>query len=303
MLILAFNRPELVRRQLATLAQKVSSPLIVSVDALRFPDETVTNQFHHLRALYPKVEWCLRKENLGIARHMFIAITEIFEKFDNCVIIEDDVLVAPSSIGALEQVLANRFPSNVLTAGLFGFLPSLGFFDRFIRNNWRETKYFSAWGWAIQKEDWNDFSLDLARKYSDSLGEIIEAKVGSRRLPIWHRRLMKVATLPESTWDFQMFLYGLVQNKVHVLPRIRVAENLGFADERATNTRTRRPRWYIGRASNLPPCLPVTSSDSIIVKVLEFIDSATWVSDNPMIQRLRHRKKLRVRSATKYNSV
>jgi len=278
---------------LATLAQKVNSPLIVSVDALRIPDDTLTNQFLHLRAIYPKVEWCFRKENLGIARHMFIAITEIFEKFDNCVIIEDDVVVAPSSIKALEQVLADRFPSNVLTAGLFGFLPSLGVLDRMIRNNWRETKYFSAWGWAIQKEDWKGFSLDLAKQYSNSLGEIIEAKVGSKKLPIWHRRLMKVATLPESTWDFQMFLFGLVQNKVHILPRIRVAENLGFADERATNTLTRRPRWYVGRASSLPPRLPVTSPNSKVVRVLEFLDSATWASDLPLIQKLRHRKRTR----------
>lgn len=278
---------------MASLALEVSIPLVVSVDALKIPDDSVTRQFNYLRAMHPNVKWRFREENLGIARHMFVAITEIFETFDNCIIVEDDVLVASSSVEALEQVLANRFPSNVLTAGLFGPLPSFGLFDRVIRNNWRETKYFSAWGWAIQKEDWNGFSLDLAKQYLNSLGEIIEAKVGSKRLPIWHRRLMKVATLPESTWDFQMFLYGLVQNKVHILPRIRVAENLGFADERATNTLTRRPRWYVGSASSLPPRLPVTSSNSKVVRVLEFLDSATWASDLPLVQKLRHRKRTR----------
>jgi len=296
LLILGFKRPELIEKLLATLLREVSCPVVVSVDALKYPDDTVTSHFHRLHALHPTVEWQFRKENLGVARHIVTAITEIFEKFDNCIIIEDDVFVTSSSVIALEQLLENRFPSNVLTAGLFGFVPSLGSLDRVIRNNWRETKYFSAWGWAIQREDWPGFTLDLAKNYLNSLDEIIEVKVGPKKLPIWRRRFMKVASQPKSTWDFQMFLFGLINDKVHLLPKIRVAENLGFADERATNTRTRRPSWYIGKATNSTPCLPVTSSNSIIVKSLEFIDSATWVSDNPQIQKLRHRRKYNGRS-------
>lgn len=62
-------------------------------------------------------------------------------------------------------MLQERLPQDILSVGLFGFLPGK-LMSRFGFNRWRKSKYFSAWGFAMQREDWSSFNLEIENELS-----------------------------------------------------------------------------------------------------------------------------------------
>lgn len=284
-LILGYNRPDLLSLRLIQLA-KSRFPVTVSIDGPKSRDNELQNSFRELKRVFSQFNWRFRKENLGIAQHLFTSISEVFIDFDNCVIIEDDIEIEVQSIEAIANLLATRLPSDILTVGAFSALPACWPLEKLIRNKWRKTGYFSAWGWGVQREDWSNFSLELARNVSLDLEEFLRASLGAKRTEIWSRRISAVVRDPKFTWDYQMYLYGLRLQKNHLLPIFRLIDNQGFSDLRATNTKSHKPSWFFGKASKNPPQSNYAWASSRIGQILEILDRATWVSDFQTIKLL-----------------
>jgi hypothetical protein len=58
---------------------------------------------------------------------------------------------------------------------------------------------------------------------------------------------MKVAIDPNKTWDFQMQFMSFRYNLPNLSPIYRAVDNVGFADNRSTNTKSRKPKYYFGK--------------------------------------------------------
>jgi len=224
---------------------------------------------------------------------MVTAITEVLNEYENCIVLEDEVQVEVSTLLKMRELLNSRLPKSVLTVGLFGGLPSLPFLSKVLKNRWRSTRYFSAWGWGIQREDWKEFDLNIASKYESEIDSLIIRHLGKNRLTTWKRRFKIVAENPNFTWDYQLFLYSLVLNKKHILPTFRTCENVGFDDSRASNTRDGLPSWYKGSSSRLISHKKARGEKTLITAILQIVDSLTWAADHPQIQNIREfRRKL-----------
>jgi hypothetical protein len=62
------------------------------------------------------------------------------------------------------------------------------------------------------------------------------------------------------------------------------AENLGFNDNRSTNTRTKRPRWIFGNVQGAEIGTGI-DLDSFRQRILENLDKVTWAGDSgPFLQ-------------------
>jgi hypothetical protein len=296
LLLIGYNRPDLALRALTELASLREMQVLVSVDGAKTKEVTISDEWMALARSFSEANWVFRDTNLGIAQHVFLAISEALQEFDNCIVVEDDVRADTQMLLEMKKLLDKRLPSSILTVGLFGGLPALPILSSFLRNRWRKTPYFSSWCWGIQSEDWEGFSLEIARNYASNLDDLITKRIGRKKIPIWKRRFNNVIQRPEFTWDYQLFLYSMVLNKKHILPTFRTCENIGFNDARATNTKNRKPSWYRGRKATRVVSESLRRQNSFLSKLLQWIDSLTWVGDQPLLQKVREFKRPKVKS-------
>jgi hypothetical protein len=89
-------------------------------------------------------------------------------------------------------------------------------------------------------------------------------------------------------------VYATYKNECfHLLPTYKSAENLGFNDNRSTNTQTKRPRWIFGKAQGAEIGTGI-DLDSFGQRILESLDKVTWAGDSnlfPSINNMRRKIK------------
>ena len=279
LVIFCYNRPEASKARIKQL-RNVNCPVMVSIDAQKsgipLKDfDTLENEFS------PNVTFAKNQKNQGLVMHFVTRMSELFVNYDNIIVIEDDVSVEKSTINYLIEILQERLPQDILSVGLFGFLPGK-LMSRFGCNRWRKTKYFSAWGFAMQREDWNSFNLEIEHELSKLETSKTWTKMSDREKAIWNHRFLRVIHNHQFTWDTQMNFAGFCQEKKQLLPLFRLADNEGFNDARATNTSGRRPRWYKGIRGSInvidkSSCnYEFRTVPKLLSQILEFFDAITW---------------------------
>jgi len=190
-----------------------------------------------------KITFIQQKKNLGISNHIRLAIDKAFESENKLVILEDDIRIGPKFLSQLEfRYATTKEDKNVGTIGGFSGVPIL---VNSMRNYWRKSNYFSAWGWMTGIETWTkylplipDGDIEKQLKNSNSWNQL-----SSVQRKTWVGRFEKVRKFPRLTWDYQMQYTTFKFDLVHALPLFRICENEGFADSRSTNTRNPRPKW------------------------------------------------------------
>ena len=223
LLVVAFNRPEPLRRLLNSLsaaqAQKthIDISLIISIDHSDVPEVTEIAEDY---------KWSLGKKRvikhprpLGLKKHILDA-GDLVDGFDALVMLEDDLGVSPYLWRYIEQSIALSqkhhdigqvsLYSNVYneTAGL-PFLPFLDGHDNYY------SRVPSSWGQLWTKEQWLEFKKWLP--YYELHSEALD-----RRLP------PNVRKWPNTSWKriFQCFLID--RSKLVLYPRESLTTN--YAD-------------------------------------------------------------------------
>lgn len=288
-LLLGYSRPDFVTKRLTELKEVNNIPIVVSVDG-KNGSQIGNSAWNDIVNTHTNIEFYFQDNNLGLARHMHEAVSSVLRVFDNCFVVEDDVSVNASVIQTAIRQLEMRLPDGVITVGLFGGLPEIFPLTILLKNRFRKTNYFSPWGWGIQREDWFDFSLDVARIHRSEVFSVLSSSLGKRKARIWNGRIAKVAKNPEFTWDYQFFFFALLAKKRHLLPTFRSCENQGFQDARATNTTGKLPSWYFGKSSKSIHEENWSNTNKLIENFLQTIDSFTWASDSAILQSMRHSK-------------
>ena len=287
-IVVGFNRPDFLRDQLEFLSLHNIQNVIVSID--RNEEGVIDKEIQHLSSQqYSNFTWRFRENNLGVGRHIPTVVSEVLSDFENCIVLEDDVRVSAGALKSGLDILSTRLPEHYLTVGFFGgfwFKPWKRFL--FGRNCWRETEYFSAWGWGIQRESWSKYKQILDTDLIQT--ELSKSEVWNRKSlksrSRWLRRFEKVALSPKFTWDYQMQYSAYVSQSKHLLPIFSAAENCGFEDARSTNTKLRKPRWQYGRKLDVE-IEPTILRNGIKAQFLIRVDRATWAGDSDTLSRLR----------------
>ena len=282
-LILGYARPELIARRIAELQGLLQDEnrLIISVDRFEGKDsKKIEKQFLELKEKYSKIEWIFSKNRLGLAAHITTRISELVCNFTTLSVIEDDVAVSAPAVSSMFSAQEENAFQTFMTIGLFGSLVQSAPF-RIFRNQWRTTPYFSAWGWSVRKEMWSLYQLDIVKRLGreallktpgwNSLNDFQKRR--------WDHRFSKVEQNPLLTWDFQMQFISWLHGLNHALPLFRLCDNEGFEDQRSTNTKSKLPRWYLGKSEAKAPVASELIENGIITQCSELIDSYTWIGD------------------------
>ena len=281
--VVAFNRPDLLKGSLQLLKDNFFENITVSVDCA--PDGDLNPDIKKISTLdFPDLDWRFRTDHLGIAKHIPIVVSEMLYHYDNVVVLEDDVRVAPLALKSGLELLKKRLPEQFMTIGFFGALGANSLTKKiFGKNSWRETEFFSAWGWGIQRESWNIYKQEMNLESDIRALEMSKTwlRKSSSSRKLWIRRFERVAKNPDFTWDYQMQYASYVHEKNHLLPIFKSADNVGFADTRSSNTKNEKPFWYRGLACN-SEITPSIKAKRLNLYLLTYLDRITWSGDqNP----------------------
>jgi GT2 family glycosyltransferase len=286
-LLIGYNRPDYIRNRLEELSQShiVPSKVLVSLDGLTASDSFETSESDLAKASYPfEISVIRRPKNLGCSKHIVLAVSEVLSEHKTCIVIEDDVVVGRSFVGAISSAFAIMEENkNIGIAG--GFSPFPRSFHPRARNSWRLSPYFSAWGWGTTSDFWKNFEsfTDSPVNEQSLMNSPLWKSLSERKKQIWMKRFER------GVWDFNV-QYTLFQHSRFVLlPKYRVIDNVGFADLRSTHTKHVRP-WSLfgeGLSEKKPEFFKTRGNCSIIWYLWSFIDSNLWAADGYFNSRAR----------------
>lgn len=289
-LLLGFNRPEKLHRRLVEIAGNYPTKLVISLDGgsssgARSKMVKSVNNFKKQNPEF-RTELILREQNLGLSKHITTAIAEVFEKFEYCIVLEDDVSISENFISTMIKSQKIFNISNAFTIG--GFSPISGPRSKWCaRNFFRETIYFSAWGWMTSAEKWKLYNLEIDLTSSGLSNSELWRKLNMYKKTTWIRRFMKIDNHNPSTWDYQMQYVTFVNNFTHLLPIYRICDNIGFNDQLSTHTSGRRPRW-MGKEGRIDHRQILSEKwlkkNRLVGQTLNFLDSIFIAGDSKIVR-------------------
>lgn len=241
-LLIAFNRPDLVQMCLEAIAEAKPRRLYVAIDGPRptHPDDSqlieesrqvVTQGVHWPCEVFVR----MRSENLGCRVGVVDALDWFFTREEEGIILEDDCIAHPEFFDFC-AVLLERYRDNnrVLSIGgdnsgnvEFQGCWSYGF-----------VRHPAVWGWATWRRAWMLYDRDMTK-----WREIRETPLVSVMFPDETEAMLRSDNFDSvldgriDTWDYQWSATCHTLDALTVMPAKNLISNVGF---RADGTHTRK---------------------------------------------------------------
>lgn len=247
LLLLLFNRPELVKEQIKIIRKFKPKFIYVASDGPRFnnpEDETKVLMCRKIINTYIDWDCYIAKKyedvNLGCGVGVSDAITWFFTHVEYGIIIEDDCQLSYSFFSLCAQLLP-KYKNNTKIAGIsadFKFLKNAR-----PANEYSYTEFPQIWGWATWRRFWHDYDYSLQNWDVDKkwLG-----KLPTRAQSYWTNNFNKVRSGRVDTWDYQVAYKTLSRGLLFIHPMRNMVKNVGFGSD-ATHTKA-----TFDPTSNLP---------------------------------------------------
>ena len=243
-LVLGYNRPELLKKRLQELSTQEIENLYLSIDGgsgsntleMKELEEFATKEFNHIKKF--SLEHYSR--NLGVDLHLYTKVSEVLKIHDFVIVIEDDVKITSNFISNLKVGLQILKSKKVL--GLVSSWSPLS--CNSLQNKWRSSTYSFTWGWACSREVWADFQFDQS---GNDVSRDLESsekwrKLSNHQQVRWIARFKNLRNLKPVPWDIQFFCFGLKKNFTFLSPLFSFSDNEGWQDVRSTHNKQKKPR-------------------------------------------------------------
>lgn len=289
-LLIGYNRPEFMQKRLNEIASFANSnyEIQIIIDGPTSQSKYENSKIRKLIKEEKRFDFNVsyRESNLGLARNIVKSIDEKFSSCSNLLVFEDDIRITEYAVNEIHNALLKVSSQEIATVGGFGIFPSTKHSNLITgKNKFRITPYFSAWGWGIKREVWQDYQINIPRfQWENKLSNSKTFRsLNDNQQNVWKSRFTRVINNESWTWDLQMQYMSFITDRHHLLPRYRLVENEGFSDLRSTNTKNRVPRWYFGYKSKQ---LEIPFSKKISYsKFFVFLDSISFVGDRKITRK------------------
>lgn len=244
-LVLAFNRPEQVKKAMMPISQYQPERLYLACDGPRADKEgekalvTATQ-----KAMIETVNWpcdvktLFREKNLGCAHAVYEAITWFFEHEEYGIIIEDDVIVGQDFF-RLCEVLLPRYANEERIMELSAENHSQ---RTDINNSYVYSQFFLCWGWATWRRAWQrmDMSMTAANKLSTYY---LIKRLGLFRGLMMRYYFRKAYNHIDSfnSWATRWYLSILAHDGLVISPGKNLAINIGMSGGEHYQSQNKNP--------------------------------------------------------------
>jgi hypothetical protein len=269
-LVLAFNRPEMLVKRIEELSNNKICNLYISIDGgSESHNPEMESEKNFARQAFQKIEnFSLKhhKKNLGVDKHTTQEISKVLMNHQYVIIIEDDVKVTGNFIENMVNGIniQNQLGINGIISGwspLYAKKPN---------NKWRTTTYPFVWGWACSSKIWDEFAYDLSKTNIESqlLCSQKWHKLSNHNKNKYLLMFKKFQLNPQDTWDVPFLFLFFRKNYISLCPVFSIVGNEGFDDKRATHTKGKIPRTIMNNKLN-NSVLSKLSVYSIIYKIAD----------------------------------
>jgi hypothetical protein len=236
-LILGFNRPDLLLGLVNIIRDLKPTKILVAIDGPRLDVENESDLVEQCRSIVDEINWSceistlFRESNLGCGQAVSEAIEWAFTIVDDLIVLEDDVRPSLEFFKFCEAgLLLYKNVDNVMSIGGYNSVPGSGMQKDIL------SAYPEIWGWATWKSKWKLYSFEINRNILWDLASIWRA---NRFDPIasmmWTSRFFSVKHGRVDTWDYQFVYSGFSNKQLHLISPTNQVKNVGF-DSRATHT-------------------------------------------------------------------
>lgn len=180
--LFVFNRPELTRITVEALKKNrfaKESDLFIYADAPRgYQDilsvSKVRSYIHKIKG-FKSVTITERDENWGLAKSIEFGISEIVNKYEKVIIVEDDIQTSPGFLKYMNDAL-EMYEQEDRVMHIAGFIPPI---DNFGLPETFFIQQPQLWGWATWKRAWKHYEKDAEKllKKLDQNGEITKFNI------------------------------------------------------------------------------------------------------------------------------
>lgn len=242
-LVLGFNRPDLLERLLRVLESAGRRRIYVSLDGPRernAADVELCAETALVVERSPLTDVSrvrVSQENLGCRQGMATGISWFFEQEKQGIILEDDCIPDESFLRFCDQML-EQYRDHPEVGHISG--------TRFFAENASDrspaffSQFASVWGWATWKDRWEYFQqINGSQVLQIDKSAISHVSKAPGFYRFWQKQLDGIFNGLIDTWDY-VWQYSLwTSGKLAIVPPVNLVENQGFGSG-ATHTH-RRP--------------------------------------------------------------
>jgi len=233
-LLIGFNRPEVIRQSFEFVRQAQPAKLYVAIDGPRDNKEGEADLVEEVKSIVQKVDWECETHyrfhimNKGAEITVSSAIAWVLEQEEFVIVLEDDI-IAPMAFLRFAQEMLIRYkevPEIVVVSGCnFTPLPTPNGVDYFF------AKYGHSWGWATWRRAWKDFDLNREIKKEHLKLSFLKSIANSTKEAKYYRKLfkrMRKRGIGKNTWDYMAVYTFRIMNKLSIVPRVNLTSNIGI---------------------------------------------------------------------------
>ncbi len=231
-LILAFNRPHLVKKLLPRLELSKISEIFVSIDGPQNESDVENADLiiKILSELSTKVPIRIKrgKSNLGCRLGVISGLDWFFNQVTEGLVLEDDCHPKDGLFDfiATYKDLKSRHRIGMITAhNPFGE----------IRADYHLSRYAFIHGWYMKKEIWQEIRKDIFAVKLPDFTVAKHRKVRFSETIFWWSAYMRARIGPHDTWDALFYRAFTAQRFYCLVPQVNLIENHGFGSG-ATHT-------------------------------------------------------------------
>lgn len=251
-LVLAFRRPKQLAACLDALIEAGTQKVYVSIDGPRslFPQDRsqIARVVEVVESRGDRLDLTLRQAtfNGGVGQGLLDGISWFFENEHRGMIIEEDIIIEPSSYLLASRMLLDLEDNySVGSISLFNAVPKRVIHDA--AASWRLSTIPSSWYWGTWRDRWEARETSILDWRQDLGVERLRGIGGTRFADFWERefeREISVELVPwETLWLYTHWRKGWLSANANC----NYCINLGYTNA-ATNS-FERPTWYPTQAS------------------------------------------------------
>ena len=228
--LFVYNRIDHPSRVIETLLKNPEScetDLYIFSDGARFIDDgaKIRRLRNYLRTVsgFRSVTIHERKTNYGLNINLIDGVGRIMESYDRCIVLEDDITVAPNFLSFMNQCL-DKYKSNT---DIFTIQATVG--NPHATHDVVTRSQPNCWGWATWRDRFDLFERDVSGAFRDinADGMALRRKLNNNNSINISWQIDANLRGERKTWGVYLNLASIKYNKLNIDPRYSLVHNIG----------------------------------------------------------------------------
>ena len=228
-ILFVYNRPEYTRQTIESLKKSQfasGSELFIYSDAAKTEKDKklVAEVRDYIKTIngFRKVIIKESKENKGLALSITSGVSEILNKYDNAIILEDDLELSPFFLKYMNEALS-LYEKEEDVISIHGYVYP-------VKKKLPETFFLrgaDCWGWATWKRGWELFEDDAHTLFSEITSKNLKDEFDFNRSYPYTKMLKNQIKGEINSWAIKWYASAFVNNKLTLYPGKSLVRNVG----------------------------------------------------------------------------